>query len=562
MKCIRVAIGVATISAVLAAAGSAQDAAKPRAAGPRKTPRKAPAAAPAAAPVPRPPDPPPAVGVRLKTAQTQQAQVSSSATYIQGTRQRVEFPGVVVLDQCDLGQSVLLNMTARKYRLQPYPEAASKAPDPADAPASELPAMGIMGMAGMTTPHAADKPRGGVVTLTTTLADTLERQTILGFEARRIKSTITKQASGTVCDKTSLRVDVDAWYIDLPTQAGCMRPQAPPPAAADPAACSDKIETRVAGDVKLGFPVKSVTTSTTGEGDKTEVSVSSQEVTEIEVAHIDPGVFEIPAGFTEAVSGAEILPALASGGSLADAFFGSTADGSSLAAPKKPGVTRIGVLEPINKTPRSLSGPALRQELVTYFNRAHYEAIPLRGTSPAEIDAEAASLACDYVLLSEVTEAKTSKPGKIGGVMRVTGSAPKDANEVKLDYKLFAAGASAAPRLAGNVKASSGGFGVGSALRLAAFAGRMYLTMGMMGGMGGMGMMNSMAGLSGAGGAGVTGGYFDPRASAIHSMMSGLGGGGDATGMSDPSESGMREAMSDALENEAKAAIEQLGKKK
>ncbi|MEP6593682.1 MAG: hypothetical protein ABJC51_08310, partial [Acidobacteriota bacterium] len=378
---------------------------------------------------------------------------------------------------------------------------------------------------------------------------------------RRIKTIITKQATGTVCDKTPLRVEIDAWYIDLPMQAGCTRPPAPP-VAADPAACSDKVETRIAGDVKLGFPVKSVTTSTTGEGDKTDVSISSQEVTEIEVAHIDPAVFEIPAGFAEALSGAEILPALASGGSLADAFFGSTVDGSSLAAPKPHGVTRVGVLEPLNKTQRSFSGPALRQELVTYFSRAHYEAIPLRGTSPAEIDAEAASLACDYVLLSEITEAKTSKPGKLNGVMRMTGSATKDANEVKLDYKLFAAGASATPRLAGNAKASSGGFGVGSALRLAAFAGRMYLTMGMMGGMGGMGMMNTMAGLPSVGGAGAMGGYFDPRASAINSMVGGLAGGGGATGLSDPAESGMREAMSDALENEAKATIEQLSKKK
>ncbi len=51
------------------------------------------------------------------------------------------------------------------------------------------------------------------------------------------------------------------------------------------------------------------------------------------------------------------------------------------------------------------------------------------------------------------------------------------------------------------------------------------------------------------------------------SMLSGLGGGataamGGVPGMADPSESAMRETVSEALGNSAKAVIEQLGKKK
>jgi hypothetical protein len=73
-----------------------------------------------------------------------------------------------------------------------------------------------------------------------------------------------------------------------------------------------------------------------------------------------------------------------------------------------------------------------------------------------------------------------------------------------------------------------------------------------------------------AGGARLDGrSYFDPRATAMSSMVSGLNGGmmsgfggtGDV-GVADPTESAMRETVSDALENEAKAAMEQLGKKK
>ena len=86
-------------------------------------------------------------------------------------------------------------------------------------------------------------------------------------------------------------------------------------------------------------------------------------------------------------------------------------------------------------------------------------------------------------MLVEMVEAKTSKPGKLGGVMKMTGSTPKDSHDVKVDYKLYAVGATQTPKVSGNVKASNGGFGIGSALRLAAFAGQMYMGM-MMGGHG------------------------------------------------------------------------------
>jgi hypothetical protein len=571
-KVFRILVAVAVCAAVTAVPGDAQDkgTSKPKAPAARKAPRKAaatPPAAPAAAPAP---ESRPATDVRLKTAQTHGAQISYTTTYIQGARQRVEFPGVVAIDQCDLKQSVMLNIVAKRYRVQPYAHdasAASSAPSPTpDPPAAQMGDMGMMGQMGGRT---APKTRGGVVTITTTLSDTLERQPMLGFEARHIKTIVNKQSSATACDKTPLKVEIDAWYVDLPQQAGCARPAAaaPAPVATDPDTCTDRLETRVAGDVKLGFPVKSVTTTTTGEGDKLDVNSSTQEVTELEVTRLDRGLFEIPAGFVEANSSAEIVPALAGGGTFADALFGSTADGSSVAAPKKPGVIRIGVLEPINRTTRSLSSTAMRQELVGNFNKAPYEAIPLKGTSPAEIEQDASSLACDYLLLSDITEVKSSKPGKLGGVMRMTGGGPpKDTHEVKLDYKLFAVGATGAPRLSGNAKASSGGFGVGSALRLAAFAGRLYIGMAGMGM--GLGMMNPMAAMSGAGSLGSMGAsYFDPRAMAMNSMASGLGGDmmsgvGGMPGMGDPSDTAMRETVSDALENEAKAAMEQLGKKK
>lgn len=513
-----------------------------------------PARVPANKPASPAPPPPPATDVRLVTAYTHGPQVSQNVTYLRGERQRVEFPGIVSINQCDLKRTVLLNTTEKRYRVQPH-----TAPATASAPnAAEVPDLsGAMSEAGMPGRPSSSKRRGGVITVTTTMADTLERQTMFGLEARRVKTTMVRQPGDKACDSSTLKVEVDAWYVDLPAPSMCAVPTAP--SAPAPAAegtnedtCTDRLETRVAGEVTLGFPLKSVTTTTSGAGDKAEVLTVSQEVTALEVMRLDPALFDVPAGFTEARSSAEIVPSLASGGSLADALFGSTADGTSEAAPKQPGMIRVGILEPVNRSERTLSTSALRQELASRFNKAPYEAIPVAGSSPTAIEADAVRLECDYLLLTEITGVKSSRPGRLGGAMRrVSGEAARDRHDVTLDYTLFAVGATGAPGISGKAKGSSGGFGVGSALKLAAFAGQMYMSMY---GMSGMGMMN-MTSMSASGG-GPMGGLYDPRASAMNSMAMGLDG-----GMGDPSEVEMRETVSEALANAAKAVTEQLKKK-
>src|SRR4051795_10574609 len=67
------------------------------------------ATAPPAPKAPEPPPPPPPADVRLHTAITTGAQVSENTTLIQGPRQRVEFPGMTVISQCDLGQTQQIN---------------------------------------------------------------------------------------------------------------------------------------------------------------------------------------------------------------------------------------------------------------------------------------------------------------------------------------------------------------------------------------------------------------------------------------------------------------------
>jgi hypothetical protein len=554
---------------------------------PKPPAKKKPAAAPAkAAPVPKPlpppPPPPPASDIEVHSRYTRGAEVSENTTYIHGPRQRVEFPGVITIEQCDLHRTVLLNVTSKKYLIRPYAEAPAVAPKtPAAVEAAPETGSGALAAMDMTGSGSQPPPKGGVITYTATLTDTLERKPLFGMEARRIRTVIVKQPSASACDKSGLKVEVDGWYVDLPQSAGCTKPPAAPdtPPAPSPDVCVDRVDAQTVGDAKMGFPVAMVTTTTAGDGDKQEISSTSMEVSGLEVTRLNGALFDVPPDFVEANSSAELVPTLAAGGSLAETLFGSTADGTSNAAPKKPGHVRVGVLEPANKTSRTFAARQLREHLVGEFRKAPFEALALAGPSVADAQQDAARLGCDYILFSEVTEIKTSKPGKVGGLLKRVAreDATRDIHEVKLDYTLYAVGGPAAlapPAATGSSKASSGGgVGVGTVLKVAAFAGRMYLSMYGMGGLG-MGMMNplmSMPGLGGGGGPFSASGLFDPRMSAMSSMtqmagmggMSGLGSMAGGTSPGDDSEAALTQTVGSALSNAAKSTMEKLqGQKK
>ena len=126
------------------------------------------------------------------------------------------------------------------------------------------------------------------------------------------------------------------------------------------------------------------------------------------------------------------------------------------------------------------------------------------------------------------------------------GGPTRDRHEVKMAYQLYPATNVATAAARGDVKADNGGgFGLGSALRVAAFAGQRYMSFasagmmrgfgGSMGGLGmGMGMLNPMYGLAATGGMGAMGGgFFDPRSMAMTSVAMGFAGGlaGGMSGM-------------------------------
>ncbi len=433
-----------------------------------------------------------------------------------------------MISQCDLKRNVQLHAATKHYLVTSTeppaaPPAAAPPPDPETPTADQFGAMSGRGGRG----GAPAKPKGGVITETITLVDTGERKEMLGREARHIKTTMTRQPGPGACDSKSTRIETDGWYVDLPEQAACPATPAPAPAAPPPAegACTDRVETRRAGEAKLGFAIATTTTTTTTEdGKETETISSTMEVTALQVTNLDAALFDVPADYTEVKSYQALLPSLATGGSLADAVFGSITDGTSTIAPKKPGVIRIGVVDPTNKTSRNVPASTMRIALVASLTKAPFEALPITGATPADLSRDAAAKGCDFVLASDIAELKTSKPNKVGGMLKkVSGdaTAPSEVHDAKVDYKLYAIGDQAKPRLSASAKASSGGgFGLSSALRVAAFAGSLYLTMGMMGNPMMMNMTGSYGGFGGSGLGGGGMGLMNPGMGAAMSMMS------------------------------------------
>ena len=148
---------------------------------------------------------------------------------------------------------------------------------------------------------ANDKPSDsgeGVVTYEMSYKDTGERKTIFGFPARRVKSTVTITPSSNSCDKRSMKLDADSWYIDLPAYS-CPTFFAPPSPDSEEdgeSSCNDRKIFKVNGVADNGFAVReTMTISLPGYPAMTIIS----EVTEITRTEFDAKLFDEPAGYTE-----------------------------------------------------------------------------------------------------------------------------------------------------------------------------------------------------------------------------------------------------------------------
>jgi hypothetical protein len=443
------------------------------------TAKPAPSTAKPAAPTPtvaaaKPPAPPPPEDLHFKTVYTNGDQKTETVTYIKGNRERFEFQDMVLLKQHDQKRTIQIMKTANTYLV---------------APEGAPPAMPIVPGAA----PAAPRPNG-VVTVSTTIVDTGERKPAFGQQARHVKMMIDKQPQAGACDTSKMRIETDAWYIDVPkTIASQTTPdQAAPPV---PGGCADQIQATSNGDPKaVGFPIEYKTTMI---GDDGKPITSQMQITEFETTMLDAALFDIPPGMNAAMNAGELGKALSDANEIKLAATDAAPPPAPIA--KTPGVIRIGVPEFTNKTQLMVDTRALRARLIQDLGEAKFEALPMATAAAADLQKHAVDQGYDYVLLAEVSELKVAKSGGLGGLMKAASgvagarggaagvaagaagaagaaAGPKENTESSLAVKLV--GADGKQKLSTTTKGKDGsGFSLQTGLGLAKFAGTMYVGM-------------------------------------------------------------------------------------
>lgn len=378
---------------------------------------------------------------------------TESVTMIKGARERSESSmgygyDQVNITQCDLKRTIQINDKVKKYFITPMEiDTSTAASTPASTPA----------------PRPATPSRsGGVVTYVTTSIDTGERREMFGFTARHVKSSTTIQSSPDACNPTSYRTEIDGWYIDLSVEFNCNLGS--PTAAARPPApggCRDQVKFRREGNGKIGYPLIETMRMLDASGNVT--FATTKEVLELSRESLDAALFDIPAGYTQAMSQQEMYGVPSTADIIGNVTGATTTPGTStMATPsaaasgqKQPGAIRVGVVQINNKSGKpSVSADALRIRLIGEIQGAGVDAIPLNGTSAAELNAEAKAKQCDYILYSDLAALKMSKLGGLFG--SVTGAGGIGKTESKMEYKLFAVGETS-PRLQSSSSAKEEG---------------------------------------------------------------------------------------------------------
>jgi hypothetical protein len=221
-----------------------------------------------------------------KTVSVGGSSVSNSEIWLKGARERTvsSTPGgnVITLRQCDLKRTLTINDQSQSYMT---------ATDPQDEAA--LKAAALMG--GTQAPAT-----GGTVTQTITVTDTGERKPIHGYTARHLKTSVLVESSANACSPTNQKYEIDGWYADFAKEQASCAQSLPPIRQAEN--CSDQVIVRRKGAGKPGSALAESITLHNGE-DVTKIDVT---VSDISKQTLDAGLFDVPAGYREVKTYAEL----------------------------------------------------------------------------------------------------------------------------------------------------------------------------------------------------------------------------------------------------------------
>ena len=350
--------------------------AAPTTAAPKKVDPAPPVAAVAAPPAP--------ADVHFKTKYTTGDQVTESTTYIKANRERYELGDMILLKQHDQKRTIQISRAANTYLVSPegMPVATAPVGNPAAPPKAP-----------------------GVVMIATSIVDTGETKAAFGQQARHVKTMIDRQPQPGACDQSKLRIETDAWYIDLP-KAMATPPESNPTPPRQTGAQTKSRPQQTATRKRWASRLATDTTFIEVDNKDSKPVVMAMEVTEFEVTSLDAALFEIPQGMTAAINPQELSKA------VSNANEAKLASGAPMPQ-KKPGTMRVGVPEVANKTTQAVDTRALRTRLIAQLEEEKIEAIPMAAASPAELQTRATDLGVDYLLLAEITTPQSFEAGRV-----------------------------------------------------------------------------------------------------------------------------------------------------
>ena len=214
--------------------------------------------------------------------------VSSTETSLKGPRERTvsQSPtgNTITLRQCDLKRTITINEQSQTYLV---------ANDPQDDAALKAAAM----MSG-----APASESGAYITETSAVTDTGERKTLHGYAARHLKSKVSVQSSPGACSQVTQSYELDGWYADLSKEQSATCGQFLPPSVRWRAAATG-LSASVSGSGKPGYPLTENLTLHNADGTTTQIGVQTSEITK---QTMDKDLFEVPAGYQEVKSLAEL----------------------------------------------------------------------------------------------------------------------------------------------------------------------------------------------------------------------------------------------------------------
>ncbi len=92
--------------------------------------------------------------------------------------------------------------------------------------------------------------------------------------------------------------------------------------------------------------------------------------------------------------------------------------------PKKPGVIRLGLLQPKMEMGAAASPEALRTLLTQYLSGPQIEVVPIAAMVPLQVEAEAKQKSCDYVFSASLSQKQSRRFGLLGGAQAMSNMVP------------------------------------------------------------------------------------------------------------------------------------------